>query len=288
MAEDLDLDNMGDLDDDVGLSAEDKKHARSNQLEWFKGEKGRTYRVALVYFHPIQAAIVKGVRKKNPAATKEEILPILQKALAKRAEELGKTPDQLEPHEQLDTGNVRFKKIEAHYKEGVGFVLSRLGKDGSEADAVWKTMGDVKSYFTTALLIYPTDREGGLSSKDNAAGWTVMPWRFSTRVFGDMHAKSASLRENNLSIASQDLLLKCTNTDYQNFDINPAGPALWARDKKFGGAVLAKAFALYEKLVPFREMSTADLKIKLGIGGGASGSDESVTDDDFNALINQV
>lgn len=285
---DLDLDNMDDLDEDVGLSAEDKKHARSNQLEWFKGEKGRVYRTALVYFHPMKAAIVKAVKKKNPAATKEDILPILTKALAKRAEELGKTPDQLEVHEQLDTGNVRFKKIEAHYKDGVGFVLSRLGKDGSEADVVWKTMGDPKSYFTTALLIYPTDREGNLSSKDAGAGWTVMPWRFSTRVFGDMHAKSASLRENNLSIASQDLLLKCTNTDYQNFDINPAGPALWTKNAKFSSAVLAKAFALYEKLVPFREMSTADLKIKLGIGGGSSGSEESVTDDDFNALINQV
>ncbi len=285
---DLDLDNMDDLDEDVGLSAEDKKHARSNQLEWFKGEKGRAYRVALVYFHPMKAAIVKAVKKKNPAATKEDILPILTKALAKRAEELGKSPDQLEAYEQLDTSNVRFKKIEAHYKDGVGFVLSRLGKDGAEADAVWKTMGEPKSYFTTALLIYPTDREGNLASKDAGAGWTVMPWRFSTRVFGDMHAKSASLRENSLSIATQDLLLKCTNTDYQNFDINPTGPALWAKNPKFSSAVLAKAFALYEKLIPFREMSTADLKIKLGIGGGSSGSEESVTDEDFNALINQV
>jgi hypothetical protein len=285
---DLDLDNMGDFEDDVGLSAEDKKHGRSNQVDWFKGEKGRTYRVALVYFHPIQTAVVKAVRKKNPDAKKEDILPVYQKALAKRAEELGKAVDALEPHEMLDTQNVRFKKFEAHYKQGIGFVKSRLGMDGSDADTVWKSLGDPRSYFTTVLLIYPTNKDGELNKESVANGWFVIPWRFSTRVFSDLHAKSSSLRENNLSIATQDLLLKCTNTDFQNFDINPAGPAFWAKNAKFASAVLTKAYALYEKIDPFRELSTADLKIKLGLGGGSSGSEESVTDDDFNALINQV
>jgi len=284
----MELDNYDEaLDDDVGLGDEDKKYAKSNNLEWFKGEKGRGYRVAPVYFHPIEAAVIKALRKKNPQVPKEEIISTIQKALAKRAEELGKPVDQLAPYEKLDTSNLRFKRIEAHYKEGVGYAISRLGKDGPEADQVWKAMGDVKTYFTTALLIYPTNKEGELLKEQIATGWHVLPWRFSTKVYEALHARRASLKENNISISSQDLLLKCTNTDFQNFDIDAAGPAVWMKNKGFASAVLGKAFGLYEKLNPFREMSTADLKIKLGLSDGGA-TDATVSDDDFNGLLNQV
>jgi hypothetical protein len=282
-----DLDTYENYDDDVGLGAEDKKHAKSNNLEWFKGEKGRTYRVALVYFHPLEANIYAALKKANPNVTKAEVAEKIKAALAKRAGELGKAVDQLAPYEKLDTSNVRFKKIEAHYKEGVGYAISRLGKDGPEADQVWKMMGDPKKYFTTAMLIYPTNREGELVKEQLANGWVVVPWRFSTKVYATFHARSSALRENNLSIASQDLKLTCTNTDFQNFDIDTAGPALWLKNPSFASKMLAKAHGLYEKLVPFRELSTADLKIKLGIGGSTA-TEDGVSDDDFNGLLDQV
>jgi hypothetical protein len=276
-----------EYEDDIGLGAEDKKHAQSNQLDWFKGEKGRAYRVALIYFHPLEAAIVGAMKKANPKVTKEELQEKVKAALAKRAEELGKAVDQLAPHEKLDTGNVRFKKVDSNYKDGVGYVISRLGKDGPEADQIWKMMGDVKRHFTTALLIYPTDSDGTLDKDQLVNGWRVMPWRFSTKVYGTLHQQANALRENKLSIASQDIILKCTNTDYQNFDITPAGPSVWVKNKEFASRVLAKAYPIYEKLIPFREMSTADLKIKLGVGGPAA-SEDGVGDDAFSGLLDQV
>jgi len=282
------LEGYEDFEDDVGLGAEDKKHAKSNNLEWFKGEKGRSYRVALVYFHPLDANIYAAMKKQNPNVSKTEVVEKIKAALSKRAAELNKSVDQLAPHEKLDTSNVRFKKIVSHYKEGVGYVISRLGKDGAEADQVWKMMGEPKSNFTTVLLIYPTNREGELAKEQLANGWNVMPWRFSTKVYGTFHTRSTSLRENNLSIASQDLILKCTNTDYQNFDIDVAGPAVWIKSPAFASKVLAKAQPLYEKLVPFRELSTADLKIKLGIGGGSAATEDGVSDDDFKGLLEEV
>lgn len=280
-------------DGDVGLGSEDKKHARSNQLEWLKGEKGRSYRVAFLYFNPLDVSLVAALKarakKEGKELTKAEALETINKAFAKRAELVGKPVDELADWDKLDTTNVRFKKVEAHYKDGVGFVLSRLGKDGPEADQVWKTMGDVKTYFTTILLVYPSNREGELIKEELATSFKVMPWRFSGKVYETLHGRAAGLRENNLSIASQDLILKCTNTDYQNFDVDSAGPALWQKNQKFASTVLSKAFALYEKLVPFREMSTADLRIKLGISGGSGGSsDAGVTDDEFNGLLDSV
>jgi len=277
--------DLESYDDDVGLGAEDKKHARSNQLDWFKGEKGRTYRVSLVYFNPLEAAVVRAVKKKNPAATKEEIVAAVQAQFAKKAEALGKSVDQLTESDKLDLTNVRFKKIEAHYKEGVGYVVSRLGKDGSEADQVWKSLGDVKTYFTTCLIVYPTTREGEPIKEQLATNWTVVPWRFSNKVFRRLHEVAESLRSNDLNICMQDLSLKCTNTEYQNFDIDGAGKAIW-RNEKIQSRVLEKAFPIYEKLVPFRELSTADLKLKLGISDGG-GVDTSM-DGDFGNLMDQV
>jgi hypothetical protein len=290
-----DIDSLlgSDASDDVGLGSEDKKYARTNQLEWFKGEKGRCYRIAFLYFNPLEASIVAAMKAKAKKEGKElvkaDVVEMIGKQLGKRAEALGKPVDELAQWDKLDTSNVRFKKVEAHYKEGVGFVLSRLGKDGAEADQVWKTMGDLKTYFTTILLVYPSTREGELIKETLATDWKVVPWRFSGKVYETLHQRADSLRQNSLSIASQDLVLKCTNTDFQNFDVDAAGPAVWSKNAKFSSAVLSAAFPLYEKLVPFREMSTADLRIKLGISGGGSGSgDTSVTDDDFNGLLESV
>jgi hypothetical protein len=289
-----DIDSLLEHDDggDVGLGSEDKKHARSNQLEWFKGEKGRVYKIAFLYFNPLDASIVKAMQaraaKEGKKVTKEEAIETINKALAKRAELVGKPVDELAEWEKLDTSNVRFKKLEAHYKEGVGYTLSRLGKDGPEADQVWKTMGDLKTYFTTVLLIYPSNREGELIKEELATGCKVVPWRLSGKTYETLHQRAESLRQNSLSIASQDLLLKCTNQEFHNFDIDAAGPAIWSKNQKFSSAILGKAYGLYEKLTPFREMSTADLKIKLGISTGSAGSNETVSDDDFNGLLDSV
>lgn len=290
MTIELDIDKLGaEYEDDIGLGAEDKKYGKSNQVEWYKGEKGRTIRAALLYFNPLEVAVIKATKAKNPQATKEEILENINKMFAKRAADLSKKPEELAPYEKLDITNVRFKKIEAHYKEGVGYAISRLGKDGPEADEVWKMMGDVKLYYTTALLVYPTNASGEVIKAQLATDWKVVPWRFSTKVYGAIHQRANSLRENGISIASQDLTITCTNTDFQNFDIDTAGPAIWLKNPAFQAAVLSKAHSLYEKLVPFREMSTADLRIKLGLGGGASsGSDGGVTDDNFADLMGQL
>jgi len=280
--------DVEDFDDDVGLGEEDKKHARSNQLEWFKGEKGRTYRIALLYFNPIEATIIKLARRKakeeGVELTKDQAVSMVTTAIAKRAEKLGKAPDQLTTVDRLDIDHVRFKKVLAHYKENVGYALSRLGKDGADADKIWQMMGDQKKYFTTVALIYPSKSDGKIVKERLATDWVVIPWRCHGGIYKEIHEETASLRENKIRIADQDLKCKCTNSDYQNFDINAAGPAIWRRDAKFQALVLGAAVELYDKLVPFREMSTADLRIKLGLSSGDAQGDD-VTDIDFGDLM---
>jgi len=281
--------DIDEFDDDVGLEEDDRQHATpSNQVEWFKGEKGKVYRAALMYFNPIHATLISRARKKareqGAEVNKEAVVAAIQKALAKRAEQLGKAVDQLTDVDKLDLSSTRFKKVLAHYKENVGYALSRLGMDGPEADKVWQMMGDQKKYFTTIVLLYPCKPDGKVLKDQLGIGWKVMPWRCHNGIYRDLLDESSSLAENKIRIADQDLKLKCTNSDYQNFDINAAGPSIWKRDPKFQAMVLGAAFDLYDKLVPFRDISTADLRIKLGLSSDNQGED--VSDIDFDGLMN--
>lgn len=282
---------MEEFEDDVGLGAEDKKYAKNNREEWFKGEKNRTYRASIVYFHPIEVAVARALHKKflrdKSVLTKEAVAEAVGKALAKRAEGLGKAVDQLQPFEKLDLSNSQFKRIIAHYKEGVGYAVSRLGKDGADADEAWKMMGDPKTYFTTALLLYPTNNEGEPIKEQLTENWMVKPWRFGSKIYRRFHEVAESLRANDLSIADQDLSLKCTNAEFQNFDVDGAGKAIWRKDPRFQARVLERASSLYDKLNPFRDISSADLRTKLGLSN-VSGSSGEDTGDDFNELLDNV
>jgi len=285
---------MDDYDDsDVGLAPEEKKYAKSGNLDWFKGEKGFNYRASIVYFNSLDTSIIKAMqakaRKDGKALDKDAVRAKIKEVLAKRAEELSKPVDALAEHEKLDITNVRFKRLEAYYKEGVGYALSRLGKDGPEADAIWNQLGDVKVYFTTLLLMYRCSRDGEML-KGQEGQFDLIPWRFGAKVYETLHKRSASLRDNKLSIASQDLMLTCGNREFQHFDVDGCGPSIWQKDRKAGFAnVLAKALPLYSKLVPFREMSTSDLRIKLGISSGDSSSDQGVgSDEDITNIIDSM
>ena len=147
-------------------------------------------------------------------------------------------------------------------------------------------LDEPRRYFSTALLIYPTDNDGELDKDNVAKNWRIMPWRFSGKVYERIWKLNDGLKKNDLSIANQDLVISCKNADYQNFDIDPQGKAVWIQSEKFKAKILEKACTLYEKgLDPFRELSTADLKIKLGI---SSGGGEDVSEDDMSELLDSV
>lgn len=286
MSEPFDYDEYAS---DLGLDEEDRKEAKSgNDIEWYKAtEKGRTDRVALIYFHTVDVAAVTAARKKNSSISKEEIQKVATAALADRAQKLGKTPDQLSQVDKLDLSKAQFKRYSAYYPESLnmGYVLSRLGKDGPEADEVWKKLGEPKQYFTTLLLQYPTDRSGNLDKDKLTSGWKLKPWRFSPKRYEAIWKLNNTFVQNNLSIANQDLSLECKDPKFQQVDVAGVGPAIWLKSEKFKEMVLSKAVAMYEKLCPFREVSTDQLRQKLGMGGSAV---SDVSADDFSDLMVNV
>ena len=282
--------DYGDFEDDAGLETEDKKNF-GNRQQNFKMQKDQIVRASFLYFHTVDVnavqAAVKKAREDGKALTKDEIQAVGRGRLEELAKELDKELDQLTLVDKLDFRTVHFKKMNAHYQDGLGYVISRLGKDGAEGDEVWKKLDDPKLYFSSLLLIYPTDAEGNIDKEGIKSGnWKVIPWRFGKKTYENVWKLNDSFRENNLSIANQDLKLECTEGKYQNITVNSAGPALWQRSENFKKLVLEKAIPFYDKLIPFREMSTDQLRAKLGLGGSAV--TDVTSDEDFTDMLDQV
>ncbi len=281
------MDLFDDFGEDISLDPEDRKHARSSNTEWFRAEKNRTYRVALLYFYPLDISVMRAVLKKKPETTKSELIERGKKALVKRAEERSKAVDQLGEHEKLHMGRIQVVKTKAYFHEITKFVVSRRGLDGPEADKIWDMLGDEKTYFTTVLVIYPTDKNGNLIREDLGKHWRVAPWRFASKVFDRLIQVGASLKSNDLNLATQDLTLKCTNSEFQNFDIDGAGKAVWLKNENLRDQILEAAVKLYPQVrKPFRELSTADVRIKLGVDSGNAGED--LSDDEFGDVLSDV
>jgi len=286
------------FDDDVGLGEEDKSNFKQRE-EWLKMTKGQILRGSFVYFH---SADVVGVQRANKAAkdkgeknTPEQMRAIGQKILAERAESLGKSVDQLTQVDKLYLDECKFKRMSFHYQQGMGYVLSRLGLDGAEADLVWKRLEAPKTAYTTLLILYPTDRKGEINKAALATDWQIIPWRFGQKGYETIWKLNEGLRQNNMGLHTQDLKLECKDAQYQNIDVSFVGQAIWRKVPKFQAAVLDKAVSMYDKLMPFRDMTTDAVRAKLGMGGssvsdigaGALGA-ANASVGDFTDLLDQV
>lgn len=293
MSNPFDTDYASMDETDVGLDDDSKKYMGSRD-EWLKMTKGQVLRGAFVYFHTHDMNTVDRARKEarakgQPALTMDQMKAIGRKAIEERATALGKPADQLSLVERLDLSEAKFKAMSGHYQQGLGYVLTRLGKDGPEGDAVWKKLEAPKQYFTTVLLVYPTNAKGDITAVEKeriTTDWRIIPWRFGKQQFERIWKLNSGLRENNLSIGTQDIKLECKDQQFQNIEVTFAGAAIWQKSDKFKNVVLNKASEYYDKLIPFREMSTDQLRAKLGLGGPVSTTD--VTAGDFGDMLENV
>lgn len=279
-------------DDDIGLGDDDKNKVKSNQTEWYKGEKNRTDRVAIVNFNTHDVVQLRKALKAKPDMTEEQKALIIRKVREKLAEKHNKAVDQLEEVDLLDLSEARFKMAEGYFSKtpGVGYVEHPKGQLSADDLRVWGKLGEKKSYVVTLLLIYPTDREGEVEM-DRLSKFQLKPWRMSPEKYEVLRKINRGLLEGGGNIAATDLHLSCTDTTYQKITVTQAGPAIYLRNDQMKRMVLAKAIPLYKKLNPFRAMSTDDLREKLGMApahnaGVAPGSD--LGGEDFSNVLNVV
>lgn len=277
MSEEFDL----PLDENIGLGSEDKAKVTSNQIPWYKGEKGRTDRIGLVYFNPVEIVTLSKALKQKPDLTSAQKKAIVEKVRGQVAEKLGKSVDQLDPVDLLDVGEARLKKVTASFKQGMGFFTWPKGLTPEE-EKVWRKVGEPKDYLCTVIVQYPTDREGEVEAESIPRGLKLLPWRFSSALYDVIYKINKGLQESSSSISKIDLYVSCSDTAYQKLSITQAGPSMYLRDDKLKRYVLERAYPLYSKLSPFREITTDELREKLGMSPSAAsvatGSDIDTSD----------
>lgn len=252
-----------DFSDDIGLGSDDSDRVKSNKVEWYKpNSKGQTDRVALIYFNPIEVTRLAKFRRGNPNASEAEQREYIAKVRAEVAQALNKPVDSLDQIDLLDTSEVRFKAVDASYKDGLGYVQWPRVIDDADRP-VWDRLAQLaekKTYVISLLLVYPTDREGEIDKNRLATGWQVKPWRFSEDKYSKFKKINRGLVEGGSSLAGYDLFLNCQEPQFQKIDITQAGPAIWLRNSAFRRKVLEKALADYPKLNPFKQVTTDELR----------------------------
>lgn len=282
------MSNDFDLDGDIGLGDEDKNKVQGKSNDWYKGEKGRTDRVALVYFNTHEVVTLRKAVKQKPDLSDEAKQDLINKVRQAIAGKLNKTVDQLDPVDLLDISEARFKPVSGTFKKDVGFVAAPKGSLTIEDQKVWSKVGEMKDYVTTLLLIYPTDRDGELDKSALATKWQLKPWRFPPEKYDVIRKINRGLLEDGKSVATVDLSLSCTDAQYQKITITQAGPAIYLRNDQFKHRVLTKAVSMYSKLNPFRSLTTDELREKLNMGGGTSGGGTDYSGEDFSGILGSV
>lgn len=287
---------MGDYDledDDIGLGDEDRHRVNSTKTDWYKGEKGRTDRVAIVYFNSVEMTSLRRALRADPKLAEAQKREVVEQAKLSVAKKLNKSADLLDEVDLLDLTEARFKPVSGYYSKtpGLGYIAAPKGPLSAEDAKVFEKLGERKDYLCTLLVVYPTDREGELTSKEDLIRkFKIMPWRFPAEKYEVIRKINKGLVESNSTVSSVDLSISCTDTGFQKMTITQCGPALYQRNDNFRRLVLTKAIASYKKLSPFREMSVDDLREKLGMssGGGVVSPGSDLSTEDFTNILNNV
>jgi len=295
--------NYDDLDFSQTVTlGKGQKKLSANQQDWLTlSTKGQKIRASFVYFNTFDVNLVSDFvaqcKDQGKPYTSEDLKKVGGVALKKLAEKLGKEVEALTEFDKIDTSRPAFKVLRSHYKEGVGSVLSRLGKDGPEADKLWQSLGEPKTHATTLLLVYPCDDDGDVNGEEfvrmvKAGKIKLVPWKFSQKLYEKIYRANAPLIKMNTSLSQMDVIIECTNPAYKDAEIQADGNATWLQHEAIKKAVLEKAIPMYKDLNPFREMTTEQLREKLGMGGSDSSGDRQSSVDissvDFDDMLKDV
>lgn len=290
--------NLEDLQqfelDDSDISLDDPKiQVGKPSFDWLTfTKKGEKKIGAFVYFYRLEEQVLKALAGKGLSA--DEKISKVQEALDARAKELGKSVSELEDWEKLDISQARLKITKSQYKEGIGNVVTLLGKGSGADDLVWKQLGDVRTQVSTAFLEYPLKVNGDFDSATLAAqiqedAVVIKPWKFGGKTYDTIKSLSDGYKENGISLAAQNIVLECTDLKFKAISVGVKGPAVWIKTPKSKEVVLKAALNIYPHITPARELTTEQLREKLGIAEAASGGlGKDVSSTEFDSLLDSV
>ena len=157
-----------------------------------------------------------------------------------------------------------FLGAKTHYIEGAGTVVCKSTSDTEAICCTHMYEGNVAKWKVgIPIIVYRLSSDG-----KTLESYKVVPWIFNDRVYNQLKTQ-----HQEWGLDQNDLLLKCTDSQYQSFDISLKKGCIWRKSDKLREECLAEAEKLRKQIKRNlgRDLSMTELKEALGIGEGGAG-----------------
>ena len=157
--------------------------------------------------------------------------------------------------------NKGFLGAKTHYIEGIGTIVC---KSTSDAEALCCSHGyegnTPKWKIGISIIVYNLSSDG-----TKLESYKVIPWIFNDRIYNQLKTQ-----HQEWGLDQNDLLLKCTDSQYQSFEISLKKGCVWRKNSKIKEECLAEAEKQRKQIKRNlgRDVSNTELKEALGIGDG--------------------
>jgi len=147
----------------------------------------------------------------------------------------------------------KVRRAKVNYIDGVGYVLAN--------DYTIAKYGQPSQRFATIVLQYRTDRNGKLQQPLNESSFGFKFW-----IFGPKKYEVLRTTNDEFPLDKHDLMVNCTEEQYQQMTISPCKEAAWTLKEEFKKYVKAQV----DTLAPYLEqqlgqtLTAEQIKEKLG------------------------
>ena len=169
-----------------------------------------------------------------------------------------------------------FKGVKTHYKDK--YFLCKSTEKSKAICCTHSYERNRPSYrMGCVLVVYDTveDKNKKLSLK----GYELLPWIIGEKMYGTLAEEH---KEH--PITNCDMRLKCTNTDYQNFEVHTTKESIWQSNPKLKEKILEQAGPLFEDLSRSLASDLTVTEIKNLLGVDEAGSEDAAANIDLGAV----
>lgn len=153
-------------------------------------------------------------------------------------------------------------------------------------------LGEPDQYFALVVFHYQTDEDGALLVEEKCQG-KVKIWRWSESKYDEYSAlqKQWPIMEAGFDAAQHDLLIKCTEEQYQRMTTTVCPKAHWKSKEAWHKALLEKRAKADEKLKGSLGLSLSDQEILDLLGASLAsqtGGTENAADVDLSDVVDDM
>lgn len=173
--------------------------------------------------------ILKGIQPPPPVLPPEPSFRVMERYRAR--------------HDRRDRGGLVstdpksiFIACRCHFHQGLKMYV--LCKSEANQEICCAKLGRSRWRIGVPLVRYKTDKMGNVY---NPLNYDVLPWIFGEHTYVDLKRINEGF-----PLISHDIVIGCTNEDYQKLDLMPSNESLWQLNEEMKGNVLKDSLSVRE------------------------------------------